>query len=163
VRVTGATAKNVHDLEGGNYRLDPLQAAILGVKLARYEERLARRRTHADTLRRELAGLSEELVLPTDDPDGRHVYAQFTVRHPRRDALSAALKSRGVASEVYYPVPMPYQKVLAGLGYAVGDFPYTERACAEVLSIPVHSELTTSELGQVVDAVRASVTEVERG
>lgn len=163
VRVTGATAKNVHDLEGGNYRLDPLQAAILGVKLTRYEERLARRRAHADTLRRELADLAGGLVLPTDDPDGRHVYAQFTVRHPRRDALSAALKSRGVASEVYYPVPMPYQKVLAGLGYSPGDFPHTERACAEVLSIPVHSELTASELAQVVDAVRASVTEVERG
>ncbi len=162
VRVTGATAKNVHDLPGGNYRLDPLQAAILGAKLTHYEGRLARRRANAETLRQGLHGLSEHLVLPTDDPEGRHVYAQFTVRHPERDALQSALKARGVGSEVYYPVPMPYQKVLAGLGYTRGAFPHTERACAEVLSIPVHSELTDHEVVRVVEAMREAVAEIER-
>jgi dTDP-4-amino-4,6-dideoxygalactose transaminase len=160
VRVTGATAKNVHDIPGGNYRLDPVQAAILRTKLPHLEARLARRRRNADALRAGLAGASDALVLPADDTAGRHVYAQFTVRHPRRDALSAALKSRGVGSEVYYPMPMPYQRVFAALGHRVGEFPAAERACREVLSIPVHSELTDAEVAQVIDAVRGALDEI---
>ncbi len=161
IRVTGATAKNVHDLPGGNYRLDPVQAAVLRTKLPLYEARLARRRAHAEALRKGLAGASVHLVLPTDDAAGRHVYAQFTVRHPRRDALSAALRARGVGSEVYYPMPMPYQKVFSRLGYKAGDFPKSERACAEVLSLPVHSELGAGDIDQVIDALRRSLAEVE--
>jgi len=160
VRVTGATAKNVHDLPGGNYRLDPLQAAILGAKLPHYEGRLARRRANAESLRQGLHGVSERLALPTDDPAGRHVYAQFTVRHPRRDALKSALEARGVGAEVYYPVAMPLQKVLASLGYRPGDFPHAERAAAEVLSIPAHSELDDHEVVRVVDAMRDALAEV---
>ncbi|MFO0603317.1 MAG: DegT/DnrJ/EryC1/StrS family aminotransferase [Polyangiales bacterium] len=160
VRVTGATSKNVHDLPGGNYRLDPLQAAILGAKLPHYEGRLARRRANAESLRQGLHGVSERLVLPTDDPAGRHVYAQFTVRHPRRDALKAALEARGVGAEVYYPVAMPLQKVLAAIGHRPGDFPHAERAAAEVLSIPAHSELDDHEVVRVVEAMRAALAEV---
>ena len=158
---TGAVAKNVHDLPGGNYRLDPLQAAILATKLPRLETRLARRRAHADMLREGLAGASNELVLPSDDAAGRHVYAQFTVRHPRRDAFQRALRERNVASEVYYPLPMPYQKVFASLGHRVGEFPRAEQATREVLSIPVHSELTSDDVQSVIDAMRASLREIE--
>ena len=161
VRITGATAKNVHDLPGGNYRLDPLQAGILRAKLPHYEERLARRRAHAERLRVALRDASPDLVLPAEDANGRHVYAQFTVRHPKRDALSAALKAKGVGSEVYYPMPMPYQKVFATLGHRVGEFPHSERACAEVLSIPVHSELELAEVDTVAEAVRDAVRVVE--
>lgn len=163
VRVTGATAKNVHDLPGGNFRLDPLQAAILRAKLPHYEARIARRRDHADRLRAALKDVSSQLVLPTDDPDGRHVYAQFTIRHPKRDAISAALRAKGVGSEVYYPMPMPYQKVFASLGHKPGEFPLSERACAEVLSIPVHSELELPEIETVCHAVRDAVRAVEGG
>ncbi len=163
VRITGATAKNIHDLPGGNFRLDPLQAAILRAKLPHLEARLALRRAHADALRRALDGVSSQLVLPSDDPEGRHVYAQFTVRHPQRDALQAALKTRGVNSEVYYPRPMPEQKVFAALGHREGEFPHAERACREVLSIPVHSELSDADVQTVIDAMRASVAEIERG
>lgn len=161
VRVTGATAKNLHDLPGGNFRLDPLQAAILGAKLPHYEGRLARRRANAESLRQGLRGVSERLVLPADDADGRHVYAQFTVRHPQRDALKVALAARGVGSEVYYPRAMPLQKVLASLGHRPGDFPHAERASAEVLSIPVHSELDDHEVVRVAEATREAVAEVE--
>jgi len=161
VRVTGATAKNVHTLPGGNYRLDPVQAAVLRAKLPHYEARIARRRAHADLLREVLSNVSESLVLPADDGDGRHVYAQFTVRHPQRDALQAALRSRGVGSEVYYPLPMPAQKVFAALSEAHRAFPNTARACAEVLSVPVHSELERAEVEQVAEAIRASVREIE--
>lgn len=161
VRVTGATAKNIHDMPGGNYRLDPLQAAVLSAKLPALEARLARRRANAAALRAGLEGASPYLVLPAEDPNGRHVYAQFTLRHPRRDALAAALHARGVAAEVYYPKPMPYQKVFAGLGHKPGDFPRAEQACREVLSIPTHSELSADEVTRVIDAVRASLAEVD--
>lgn len=160
-RITGASAKNVHDGPGGNYRLDPLQAAILGAKLPRYEARIARRRAHADALRAGLRGLSPALVLPDDDPHGRHVYAQFTVRHPRRDALQRALRAREVAAEVYYPVPMPLQGAVAHLKHHPGDFPLAERAAAEVLSIPVHSELDGEDVARVIESVRRAVQEVE--
>jgi dTDP-4-amino-4,6-dideoxygalactose transaminase len=158
VRVTGASSKNVHDLPGGNYRLSPLQAAILRAKLPHYEQRLARRRANADSLRAGLHGVSEQLVLPPDDPDGRHVYAQFTVRHPQRDALALALKEHGVSGEVYYPKPLPYQRVLAHLGHREGEFPKAEQACREVLAIPVHSELTDDEVSRVIDAMRNVLT-----
>ena len=161
VRVTGATSKNVHDLPGGNYRLDPLQAAMLRVKLPHLEARLARRRANASALREGLNDCSSQLVLPQDDPDGRHVYAQFTVRHPKRDALQAALKTRGVNSEVYYPRPMPYQSFFASLGHRVGEFPKTEVACREVLSIPVHSELDEGDVHTVIDAMRSALSHIE--
>jgi dTDP-4-amino-4,6-dideoxygalactose transaminase len=160
VRITGAVAKNVHELPGGNYRLDPLQAAILGVKLTHLDQRLARRRANASALREALADAHPELIVPSDDPDGRHVYAQFSLQFPRRDALIERLKSRGVGAEVYYPVPMPYQKVLAHLGYRRGEFVHTERACRDLVAVPVHSELTGDELSTVIDAVRAAVREV---
>ena len=158
--MTGATAKNVHDLPGGNYRLDPVQAGVLRAKLPHYAARIEQRRANAEALRKGLAGVSSELVLPQDDPDGKHVYAQFTVMHPRRDALSAALKKRDVGSEVYYPMPMPYQKVFASLGHREGAYPKSERACREVLSLPVHSELQAGDVERVIDAVRAALAEV---
>jgi dTDP-4-amino-4,6-dideoxygalactose transaminase len=161
VRITGAVAKNVHELPGGNYRLDPLQAAILRAKLPHLEARLARRRHHANMLRAGLADASPSLVLPTDDERGRHVYAQFTVRHPHRDELQRALRSRDIASEVYYPIPMPYQKVFASLGHRPGEFPNAERACREVLSIPVHSELGDDDVARVIEATRAALREIE--
>lgn len=161
VRITGATAKNVHELPGGNYRLDPLQAAILGAKLPHYEARVARRRANAASLRQGLHDASPALTLPEEDPAGRHVYAQFTLRHPRRDALESAVRARGVAAEVYYPRAMPLQGVLAHLGHRPGDFPHAERAAREVLSIPVHSELDDHEVVRVVEALREALAAVD--
>lgn len=161
VRLTGATAKNVHSLPGGNYRLDPLQAAILRAKLPHYEARLAQRRANASVLRERLSTVSEHLVVPSDDPHGRHVYAQFTLRHPKRDAVVTSLRALGVASEIYYPMPLSSQKVLGDRALPAGTFAETERACAEVFSVPVHSELEPAELDQVADAIARSVREVE--
>ena len=160
VRVTGAVAKNVHELPGGNYRLDPLQAAILGVKLRHLDERLERRRANATMLREGIKDAHPELIVPTDDRDGRHVYAQFSLQFPRRDALIEKLKSRGVGAEIYYPIPMPYQKILSSLGAKRGEYPYAERACAELVAIPAHSELRQDEVRAVIDAVCAAVKEV---
>lgn len=161
-RGTGASAKNVHTGPGGNYRLDPLQAAILGAKLPRYEARVARRRANAERLRAALRADAPGVIAPDDDPEGRHVYAQFTVRHAERDRLQSALRARGVAAEVYYPVPMPLQAALASQGHRPGDFPAAERAAAEVLSIPTHSELDEAEVDRVIEATVAAAREVAR-
>lgn len=154
VRITGATAKNVHEYPGGNYRLDPVQAAVLRAKLPAFEERIARRRQHAQHLREALADVSSSVLLPQEMPNARHVYAQFSLLHPQRDRVLAQLRERGVGAEIYYPIPMPYQKVFASLGHRVGAFPVCERACREVFSIPVHSELTEEELTRVATITR---------
>lgn len=161
VRVTGATAKNVHDRPGGNYRLDPVQAAVLRAKLPAFPARLARRRSNAAFLLDALAG-TPELELPTLQAEGESAWAQFTVAHPRRDALAAGLRARGVAAEVYYPRPMPLQAVFASLGHKAGEFPVAERAAATCLSIPVHSELTEQELSAVAKATREAAQEALR-
>jgi len=94
-------------------------------------------------------------VLPSDDPDGRHVVNQFTLRVPgRRDALRAHLAGRGIGTEVYYPEPLHLQPCFAGLGLRAGAFPHAERACAEVLSIPVFPELAEAQIDEVADAIR---------
>lgn len=156
LRNHGARPKYHHDLVGGNFRLDAIQAAVLHVKLAHLERWTEARRRHAAAYRERLSGLAGEgrLVLPADDPDGRHVFNQFTLRVPsRRDALRAHLAAWGVGTEIYYPEPLHVQPCFAGLGLRAGAFPNAERACAEALSIPVHPELTGAQIDEVVEAI----------
>jgi dTDP-4-amino-4,6-dideoxygalactose transaminase len=157
LRNHGARPKYHHERVGGNFRLDAIQAAVLHVKLAHLDGWTDARRRHADAYRERLADLAADgrLVLPSDDPDGRHVVNQFTLRVPgRRDALRAHLAACGVGTEVYYPEPLHLQPCFAGLGLRAGAFPNAERACAEVLSIPVFPELTGAQIDEVADAIR---------
>lgn len=145
---------------GGDYRyqkigycsrLDALQAAILLVKLQRLEQWTEARRAHAAVYRECLKGT--RCVLPTEDPRVYHVYHQFTVRHPERDALRAHLASRGIQTGVYYPSALHLEEAYRFLGYAEGDLPEAERACREVVSLPVHPELTPEQQEHVCQAV----------
>ncbi|HOI10649.1 MAG TPA: DegT/DnrJ/EryC1/StrS family aminotransferase, partial [Myxococcota bacterium] len=157
LRNHGARPKYHHERVGGNFRLDAIQAAVLHVKLGHLDGWTAARRRHADAYRERLADLAADgrLVLPSDDPDGRHVVNQFTLRVPgRRDALRAHLAGRGIGTEVYYPEPLHLQPCFAGLGLRAGAFPHAERACAEVLSIPVFPELAEAQIDEVADAIR---------
>jgi dTDP-4-amino-4,6-dideoxygalactose transaminase len=86
----------------------------------------------------------------------RHVYHQYTVRHPKRDEMAAALADAGVGSNVYFPLPLHLQPCFADLGYGRGDLPAAERASGEVLSLPVFSGITRSEVDGVVDAVNGA-------
>ncbi len=155
VRVQGAAGKNLHARAGGNFRLDPLQAAVLRTKLPHIDGWIATRRRYAELLRQRLAPLEALglVTLPFERPGTTCTWAQFTIRARRRDGLRTFLGARGIASEVYYPVPMPMQEALGDRRGAAGEFPEAERAAAEVLSIPVHPLLSPSDVEEVAQAV----------
>lgn len=150
MRQHGSRPKYVHHLVGGNFRLDPLQAAILLAKRGHLGAWTATRRRNAARLRAGLAGTP--LTLPVDEPG--HVYHHFVVRAPARDELRAHLAAREVETEIYYPVPLHRQPCFAALGYAEGSLPVAERACKEVLALPVHAELDAAQLDAAIAAVR---------
>lgn len=135
-------------------RLDTLQAAALRVKLRYLEGWNATRKTHAQIYRERLAGV---VNLPYEDPSAHHTFHQFTIRHPRRDALRQHLRARGIDSGIYYPRALHLHPAYAHLGYREGDFPEAEKAAAEVLSLPVHPGLKDEQIVYVADAVREFV------
>lgn len=152
LREHGASAKNVHDETGGNYRLHPMQAAILRVKLPHLDQWIARRRSNADRYRARLEG-HPHVEVPSDDPVGRHIYAQLTLRAERRDDLAKHLQAAGIGSAVYYPVILPEQPALTRFVPSVATFPHATRAAAEVLSVPVHPHLPDGSVDRVCDAI----------
>jgi dTDP-4-amino-4,6-dideoxygalactose transaminase len=96
-------------------------------------------------------------LVPLDDAQGRHVYNQFTLRVPRRDALQIFLKEREIATMIYYPVSLHQQEVYRDLGYGDGTLPRSELAAREVISVPVHPELAPEQVSFVADAIRSFV------
>jgi dTDP-4-amino-4,6-dideoxygalactose transaminase len=161
LRAHGMRQRYYHDEVGWNSRLDTLQAAVLEVKLRRVESGNARRRELAALYNERFtsAGLvgktaAEGVVLPFTDPRAEHVFHQYVVRVPRRDALREYLTANAIGSEVYYPQPLHLQTSLQFLGYKKGDFPVSERAAEEVLALPMFPELRLEELESVVEAVR---------
>jgi dTDP-4-amino-4,6-dideoxygalactose transaminase len=155
LRTQGARPKYHHLAIGGNLRLDPLQAAILGAKLPHLPAWTAARRAHAARYRALFAAATvpPELRLPADH--AAHVYHQFVIRAPRRDALRAHLAAAGVGTEIYYPEPLHLQPCFADLGYRPGALPIAERACAELLALPIQPALTADAQAYVVDQIAA--------
>jgi dTDP-4-amino-4,6-dideoxygalactose transaminase len=158
LRNHGMNPKYCHDLVGGNFRLDSLQAAILLKKLPRLADWSKRRWKIAQYYREKFVNLAPEICLP-DEPYSKqlghrgHIYHQFVVRAARRDELREHLKKSGIGTETYYPIPLNRQKCFACL--EAGPFPATEAAAREVLSLPVFPELTDNEVELVADAVVA--------
>lgn len=136
-------------------RLDELQAAVLRVKLKKIREWNDARRANAAYYIKELKDLPIEL--PIAKPENYHIYHQFTIRFAKRDELKEKLQQKGIGSAVFYPSPLHVQKAYTSLGYKEGDFPESERAAREVLSLPIFPELTRAELEEVASAVRESV------
>ncbi len=162
LRVHGMRRRYQHDEIGWNCRLDTLQAAVLLVKLGFIDQWNAQRRVLAENYRKlfQKAGLAEPgpypdkgVVLPKTLPGAVHIFHQYVVRVRRRDQLKAFLRDRGVESEIYYPLALHQQPALRGLGYALGAFPESERAAAEVLALPVFPQLTGEEQEIVVAAI----------
>jgi dTDP-4-amino-4,6-dideoxygalactose transaminase len=155
LRVQGATPKYFHDHIGGNFRLDALQAAVLRVKLGHLAAWTRARRDNAARYRALFAAarVPAEIRLPTHTDE--HVYNQFVIRAPRRDALRDFLAGAGVASAVYYPRPLHLQRCYAELGHGPGSFPVAERASVEVLALPVYPSLGADRQGHIVDRVAA--------
>jgi dTDP-4-amino-4,6-dideoxygalactose transaminase len=156
IRAHGASPKYHHPRVGGNFRLDAIQAAVLRAKLPRLADWTAARRRNASRLGALLAEAAPAAVSPAEGP-GRHVWNQFVVRVPRRDAVLRRLREAGIGCEVYYPVPFHLQPCLAHLGYAAGDFPEAERASRESLALPVFPEMTEEELAAVACALGAAL------
>ncbi|HEY0195809.1 MAG TPA: DegT/DnrJ/EryC1/StrS family aminotransferase [Kofleriaceae bacterium] len=163
LRGHGARPKYHHLAVGGNFRLDPLQAAILRAKLPHLARWTAARRGHAERYRALFAAarIPAELRLPAPDP--AHVYHQFVIRAPRRDALRAHLAAAGVGTEVYYPEPLHLQPCFAALGYRPGSLPCAERACAEVLALPIHPQLPADAQAFVVEQIARFYAQGEGG
>lgn len=152
-RVHGAKPKYHHQVVGGNFRLDALQAAVLAVKLPHLPDWARARRQHADNYRRLFAeaGLQGRITLPGDVSG--HVYNQFVIRAPTRDTLQAHLRARHIGTEVYYPRPLHLQECFADLGFHPGDFIHSETAARETLALPVYPELTAEQQRYVVDSI----------
>jgi dTDP-4-amino-4,6-dideoxygalactose transaminase len=154
LRVHGGATQYFHDEVGYNSRLDALQAAVLSGKLPYLDGWSARRRANAKFYDRALAGIPG-LTTPFVDASNESIFNQYTIRVQRRDALQAFLKEKGIGSAIYYPLPLHLQPCFEYLGYKKGSMPESERAAAEVLSLPIFPELTQAQLDEVVTAVRA--------
>ncbi len=156
LRVHGGRQMYHHEEVGYNSRLDALQAAVLSVKLPYLDGWSAARRAIAQYYNEAFADL-DGIVPPVIAVGNESIYNQYTVRvlGGRRDELQEFLKERGVGSGIYYPVPMHLQECFAYLGYGEGDFPQSERAAKEVLSLPVFPELTEEQRQYVAESVRA--------
>jgi dTDP-4-amino-4,6-dideoxygalactose transaminase len=152
MRAHGSRPKYVHHVVGGNFRIDTLQAAILRAKLPHLVGWNRARRHNAERYHALLAGTP--LLLPESVDE--HVWHHYVVRVPdgKRDALRAHLGAREIETEVYYPTPLHLQPCFASLGYKSGDLPHAERACTEVLALPVHPDLSDAQQDHVVASVK---------
>lgn len=153
MRNHGAEPKYYHKFVGANFRLDPIQAAALLVKLPHLDDWSEARRRNAAYYNDRFAGTAVQT--PWVSPDCRTIYNQYCIRVPRRDEVVAHLKSHKIGCEIYYPVPAHLQECFAYLGYGEGDFPQAEKAANEVLALPIYPELTHEMQNTVVEAILA--------
>ena len=152
-----------HETVGWNSRLDEIQAAILRVKLPRlgtWSLARADRAAAYDALLHESGLVARGLAIPPVRKPGRtHIFHQYVIRVPKdtreggRDGLRAHLASLGIASGVYYPLPLHLQPCFRSLGHARGDFPVSERAAEEVLALPIYPELSSDQQALVVRGI----------
>jgi dTDP-4-amino-4,6-dideoxygalactose transaminase len=150
LRAHGARKKYYHELLGINSRLDALQAAILNVKVKYLRGWIDTRRSLAEGYSRGLAAANVARC-PVACEGAYHVYHQYTIRVSHRDAVREELRSRGIGSTVYYPLPLHLQPVFENLGYKLGDFSESEKAAEEALSLPMFPELEIREQEYVVE------------
>jgi dTDP-4-amino-4,6-dideoxygalactose transaminase len=157
LRVHGSHPKYYHQVVGGNFRLDALQAAIILVKFPYLDEWIAHRQANARLYRKlfRAEGLDGMIKLPAEKK-GRHVYNQFVISVPgQRDELVRFLSESDIGTEVYYPVPMHLQPCFANLDAKEGDFPVAEAAAKTTLALPIYAELTDEQQTYVVQKIKA--------
>jgi dTDP-4-amino-4,6-dideoxygalactose transaminase len=147
LRVHGSGHTYHHEMIGGMFRLAAIQAAVLDVKLKYLNGWQDARRRHAATYNKLFAGT--QIVPPTIAPGNHSIYNQYVVRVPNRDAVKQALAERGIASAIYYPIPLHLQPCFSNLGHKEGDFPQSEQAASEVLALPVYPELSEEQVKHV--------------
>ena len=148
LRDHGRVDKYEHLRPGFNSRMDALQAAVLQVKLTKLDGWNARRRAIASFYRRLIGG--DTVVLPAEQPSVEPVYHRFVVRTSRRGHVRRVMTSAGIETGMHFPIPVHLQPGYRSLGYRVGDFPVSERASQEVLSLPMYPELEDDDVAEVV-------------
>jgi dTDP-4-amino-4,6-dideoxygalactose transaminase len=155
MRNHGSQPKYYHKFVGGNFRLDPIQAATLLVKLSHLDDWSQARRENAAYYDKKFKG--SPVITPYISPDCGTIYNQYVIRVPKRDELVKYLKEKTIGCEIYYPVPMHLQECFRYLGYKEGDFPESEKAAKEVLAIPIYPELTDEMKDYVAETILAFV------
>jgi dTDP-4-amino-4,6-dideoxygalactose transaminase len=153
LREHGSTVRYYHDEVGFNYRMEGIQGAVLGVKLPHLKKWTAERQRVAKRYAELLKDLP--LQLPTEASYAESVWHLYVVRHPRRDELKAHLDANGVGCALHYPLPLHLQKCYASLGHKAGDFPVSEKAASQCLSLPIYPELTEAQIQRVAEVVRS--------
>jgi dTDP-4-amino-4,6-dideoxygalactose transaminase len=155
LRVHGSGHTYHHEMIGGMFRLAAIQAAVLDVKLKYLNEWHDARRRNAAMYDKLFAGT--KVTPPPVDAANRSIYNQYVVRVPERDRVKQQLAEHGIATAVYYPVPLHLQPCFGYLGHREGEFPQSERACREVLALPVHPEMRAEEVRYVAEQLLAAV------
>jgi dTDP-4-amino-4,6-dideoxygalactose transaminase len=153
LRDWGAEKKYHHVLKGFNYRMEGIQGAVLRVKLRYLEDWTEARRAAAARYRDLLQGSAYEP--PYERNDSRHVFHVYAIRSNKRAALQKWMEENGVQTGIHYPTPVHMLPAFQDLGYSAGDFPHSERAAGEVLSLPMYPELTADAQKTVIDALLA--------
>jgi len=156
LRDHGQSRKYFHDIEGYNGRLDALQAGILHIKLGHLKSWNEQRRQKAAEYNRLLSGC-DAVSLPTEPSWSRGVYHLYVIRTSDRDGMMKSLKEAGIGTAIHYPFPLHLQKAYASLNYGVGDFPVTEGAATEILSLPMFPHLSASQQSSVAGAINALI------
>lgn len=167
LRVQGGKPKYYHRVIGGNFRLDTLQAAVLNVKLPYLDRWTALRQQHADLyadllqqMGAEALGLRlPQAVYKRSGVPHYHIYNQFVIGVPKRDQLREFLKAKGIGTEIYYPVPLHLQECLQSFGHKTGDYPEAERACRELVALPIYPELNADQQHYVAATVREGLAQ----
>jgi dTDP-4-amino-4,6-dideoxygalactose transaminase len=149
----GSKPKYYHKYIGGNFRLDPIHAAVLLVKLPHLNNWSEARRRNAAYYDKKFKGTI--VKTPYISPDCVTIYNQYCIRVPKRDELLAHLQKNKIGCEVYYPVSMHLQECFKSLGYKQGDFPEAEKAAKEIMAIPIYPELTDEMKDFVVETILA--------
>ena len=154
----GMKVRYYHDSIGVNSRLDTIQAAVLNVKLAQLDTYIENRQSAAAYYDNAFAK-HPKITIPARDPKSTHVFHQYTLvlKGVDRAALQAKLQEKGIASMVYYPVPMHMQKAYTDPRYKEGDFPVTEELSSNVMSLPMHTELTEEQLAYIVEGMLEAI------
>ena len=158
LRDWGQERKYHHTLKGFNYRMEGIQGAVLRVKLRHLDAWTEGRRRNAAHYNALLA--DSGITIPVEAPYARHVYHVYAVRIPNRDAVQAALQTREIQTGIHYPIPVHLQQAYREFGFGPGDLPVTEKASAELLSLPMFPELEPGQVEEVCQVIRQEVARV---
>ena len=155
LRVHGSGHTYHHEMIGGMFRIAAIQAAVLDVKLKHLDEWNKGRQAHAAVYNEAFAG--SKVALPPIEAGNESIYNQYVVRVPNRDAVKKRLADKGIGAAIYYPIPLHLQECFKYLGHREGEFPESERACREVLALPVYPELPKEQVEYVANELLAAV------